>query len=55
MNGGVNPVTGDKLIDSQLDFVNARSIERIEAEYSACCILIVQRERGLLERHHGRP
>lgn len=44
MNNGVNPTTGDKLVESQLDFVNAKSEEQIEAEYSRVLHGIVKRE-----------
>ncbi len=44
MNNGVNPVTGDKLVDTQLDFTNAQSVQQIEAEYSRVLHYIVKRE-----------
>ena len=43
MHNGVNPVTGDKLIDSQIDFETA-TYEQIEAEYSRMMHVIARRE-----------
>ena len=43
MNGGVNPVTGDKLINSEIDFETA-SYEEIEREYSRMMHHIIARE-----------
>lgn len=43
MNNGVNPVTGDKLVDSHLDFETA-SYEDILAEYDRMTRYIVKRE-----------
>ncbi len=43
MNGGVNPVTGDKLINSEIDFETA-AYEEIEREYSRMMHHIIARE-----------
>lgn len=43
MNGGVNPVTGDKLINSEIDFETA-AYEEIEWEYSRMMHHIIARE-----------
>lgn len=43
MNGGVNPVTGDKLVDVNIDFETA-SYEQIEAEYNRVMHHIIKRE-----------
>ncbi len=43
LNGGVNPVTGDKLVDLKID-LNKASYEEIVGEYKRVCELIVRRE-----------
>ncbi len=43
MNNGVNPVTGDKLMDSEIDFETA-TYEEIEREYSRMMHHIIARE-----------
>lgn len=43
MNNGVNPVTGDKIIDSQIDFEQA-TFEQIEQEYARMTNQIARKE-----------